>query len=53
MGQPVIVDNKAGASGQIGTDAAARAAPDGHTIAIVELPHAIAPALFQSCPMTC
>jgi tripartite-type tricarboxylate transporter receptor subunit TctC len=50
MGQPVIVDNKAGASGQIGTDAAAKAAPDGYTIAIVELPHAIAPALFRKMP---
>ena len=50
MGQPVIVDNKAGASGQIGTDAAAKAAPDGYTIAIVELPHAIAPALFHKLP---
>lgn len=50
MGQSVIVDNKAGASGQIGTDAAAKAAPDGYTIAIVELPHAIAPALFHKLP---
>ncbi len=50
MGQPVIVDNKAGASGQIGTDAAAKAPPDGYTIAIVELPHAIAPALFHKLP---
>jgi len=50
MGQPVIVDNKAGASGQSGTDAAAKAHPDGYTIAIIELPHAIAPALFQKLP---
>lgn len=50
LGQPVIVDNKAGASGQIGTDAAAKSAPDGYTIAIVELPHAIAPALFTKLP---
>lgn len=50
MGQSVIVDNRAGASGQIGTDAAAKSAPDGYTIGIVELPHAIAPALFQKLP---
>jgi tripartite-type tricarboxylate transporter receptor subunit TctC len=50
LGQSVVVDNKSGASGQIGTDAAAKAAPDGYTIAIVELPHAIAPAVFAKLP---
>ena len=32
MGQPVVIDNKPGAAGIIGTDAVAKAAPDGYTI---------------------
>ena len=50
LGQSVIVDNRSGAAGQIGTDAAAKAAPDGYTIAIVEMPHAIQPAVVAKLP---
>ena len=50
IGSSVIVDNRPGAAGQIGTEAAAKAAPDGYTLAIVELPHAIAPAVTTRLP---
>lgn len=50
MGQSVVVDNRSGASGQIGTDAAAKAVADGYTLAIVELPHAIQPAVVAKLP---
>jgi tripartite-type tricarboxylate transporter receptor subunit TctC len=35
LGKPVVIDNRAGAGGSIGADLAAKATPDGHTIAIV------------------
>ena len=46
LGQSMIVDNRSGASGRIGLELAAKSAPDGYTLALVELPHAIAPAVF-------
>jgi tripartite-type tricarboxylate transporter receptor subunit TctC len=44
-GQQVIVENRAGAGHMIGTDAAAKAAPDGYTFVVVTTPHVTNPAL--------
>ena len=49
-GKAVVIDNKAGATGTIGTDAVARAAPDGHTLALVASSHAINPNMFKKLP---
>jgi tripartite-type tricarboxylate transporter receptor subunit TctC len=48
--QPVVIDNKPGASGNIGTQLAARAAPDGHTLLMTTSPFAINASLFKALP---
>jgi tripartite-type tricarboxylate transporter receptor subunit TctC len=45
--QKVFVDNRAGAGGVIGTEAAAQAAPDGYTLLVVSLAHAVNPSLYK------
>lgn len=50
LGQPVVIDNRAGAGGNIGTEAAAKAAPDGYTIVIASNQVTINPWLFARLP---
>ncbi|MGZ8211881.1 MAG: Bug family tripartite tricarboxylate transporter substrate binding protein [Burkholderiales bacterium] len=48
--QPIIVENRAGASGTIGVDLLAKASPDGYTIGMLGDNHTILPALGQKTP---
>jgi len=51
LGQSVVVENRGGASGNIGTELAARAAPDGYTILMGNVaPNAINVSLFKELP---
>ena len=49
-GQTVVVDNRGGANGVIGTEAAARAKPDGYTLLVVIATHAINPSIYRKLP---
>ena len=47
LGQPVVTENRGGAGGNVGAEAAARAAPDGYTIVLVAPSIAISPTLYS------
>lgn len=48
MGQPIVVDNRAGASGMIGADAVAKATPDGYTFLANASIHIINPSVYKN-----
>jgi len=48
--QPVVVDNRPGAGGVVGTEVAAKAAPDGYTIVMIATNHTVNPSLYKSLP---
>ncbi len=50
LGQQVIVDNRSGASGIVGTDIVAKAAPDGYTLLMVFPSHPVNPSLYPDLP---
>jgi len=50
LGQPIVVENKPGASGNIGAETVARSAPDGHTVMITANTMLIAASLYRNVP---
>jgi tripartite-type tricarboxylate transporter receptor subunit TctC len=50
LGQPIVIENRGGAGGSLGTAVAARAAPDGHTMLFTLSSHSINPAIYDKLP---
>jgi len=50
LGQPIVVDNRGGAGGVLGTELAAKAAPDGYTLLLVPTSHVINPSIYAKLP---
>jgi tripartite-type tricarboxylate transporter receptor subunit TctC len=50
LGQPVVIDNKPGAGGTIGADAAAKADPDGYSMYMMANGHTVAAAMYAKLP---
>ena len=52
LGQPVIVENRPGASGNLGAQTVAKAAPDGYTLLMVNSSYAINPGVYRNLPFS-
>jgi len=50
VGQQVVVDNRGGAGGVLGTDLAAKSSPDGYTLLLISVAYAFGPALYKNLP---
>ena len=50
LGQPVVIDNRGGAGGVLGTELAAKATPDGYTLLLVPTSHVINPSIYAKLP---
>jgi tripartite-type tricarboxylate transporter receptor subunit TctC len=50
LGQSVVVDNRGGAGGTIGTELASKAAPDGYTLLLISVAHAYNPSMYKKLP---
>ena len=50
LGQPVVVDNRGGAGGTVGTDIVAKARPDGHTLLVASMGVAVNAVLYPKLP---
>jgi tripartite-type tricarboxylate transporter receptor subunit TctC len=50
LGQPIVIENRGGAGGSVGTAVAARAAPDGHTLLFTLSSHTINPVIYAKLP---
>jgi tripartite-type tricarboxylate transporter receptor subunit TctC len=50
LGQPIVIENQPGAGGVIGTQALAKAAPDGRTLGVVSNNHVVFPSVYKNLP---
>jgi tripartite-type tricarboxylate transporter receptor subunit TctC len=47
LGKQIVIDNRAGAGGVVGSEVAAKATPDGYTILVISIAHAVNPWLYK------